>query len=269
VVGAQSGGPAFTDAEKPIVEQMRGLRKLSDDVRPGVTKQLALQIRRLPADSHKAGLAESLANLATEGDPGRDALQEVATTLAEALSELPADHSGQPSSGYAELAQLVRYEHVKVTSDNPQFKAAIEALQVTDKARAGADFTLADLEGKKWTLSGLHGKVVLVNFWATWCPPCRKEMPDLQALYDEFKGRGLVVLAISDETDDKVKPFIAEHKYGYPILLDPERKVNDLFQIGGIPKSFLYDREGKLVAQAIDMRTRPQFLAMFAEAGLK
>ena len=154
VVGAQSGGPAFTDAEKPIVEQMRGLRKLPDDVRPGVTKQLALQIRRLPADSHKAGLAESLANLATEGDPGRDALQEVATTLADALAELPADHSGQPSSGYAELAQLVRYEHVKVNSDNPQFKAAIEALQATDKARAGADFTLADLEGKKWTLSG-------------------------------------------------------------------------------------------------------------------
>ncbi len=269
VVSAQSGGPAFTDAEKPIVEQLRGLRKLSDDVRPGVTKQLALQIRKLPAESHKAGLAESLANLATEGDPGRDALQEVATTLAEALAELPPDHSGQPPSGYVELAQLARYEHVKVSSDNPQFKASMETLQAADKARAGADFTLQDLEGKNWTLSSLRGKVVLVNFWATWCPPCRKEMPDLQALYNEFRDRGLVVLAISDETEDKVKPFIVDHKYGYPILLDPGRKVNDLYQIGGIPKSFLYDREGRLVAEAIDMRTRRQFLEMFAEAGLK
>jgi peroxiredoxin len=114
-----------------------------------------------------------------------------------------------------------------------------------------------------------HGKVVVLNFWATWCPPCRKEMPDLETLYQQFKDQGLLILAISDEDAGKVKPFIAQQKVTYPILLDPDRKVNDLFQIEGIPKTFVYDRNGKLVAQSIDMRTRRQFLEMLAQAGLK
>jgi peroxiredoxin len=126
-----------------------------------------------------------------------------------------------------------------------------------------------DLHGKKWTLKSLRGKVVLLNFWATWCPPCRKEMPDLEALYNRFKDRGFVILAISDEEASKVDPFITERKITYPVLLDPGRKVNGLFQIDGIPKSFVYDRSGKLVAQSMDMRTRNQFLGMLAQAGLK
>jgi len=111
--------------------------------------------------------------------------------------------------------------------------------------------------------------VVLVNFWATWCPPCRKEMPDLQALYDKYKDQGFVVLSISDEEAAKVAPFIAEKKINYPVMLDPGRKVNDAFAVEGIPKSFVYDREGKLVAQSIDMRTRGQFEQMLAAAGLQ
>jgi peroxiredoxin len=131
------------------------------------------------------------------------------------------------------------------------------------------DFTLTDLDGKTWALKSLQGKVVLINFWATWCPPCRKEMPDLDTLYQRFKGQGLVILAISDEEADKVKPYLAERKATFPILLDPGRKVNELFRIHGIPKSFVYDRNGKLVAQSIDMRTQKQFLEMLGQAGLK
>src|SRR5207237_1512807 len=112
------------------------------------------------------------------------------------------------------------------------------------------------------------GKVVLVNFSATWCDPCRREMPDLETLYRRFKNQGLVVLAISDDEVAKVKQLIAEKQFTYPVLLDPGHKVNEQFRIEGIPKSFVYDREGKLVAQAIDMRTRGQFLAMLAHAGL-
>jgi peroxiredoxin len=78
-----------------------------------------------------------------------------------------------------------------------------------------------------------------------------------------------VVLAISDEEAVKVSPFIAERKISYPVLLDLGRKVNDAFVVEGIPKSFVYDREGKLVAQSIDMRTRGQFQQMLAQAGLK
>ncbi len=255
--------------EKPIVQQLQSLRQLADDERASTTKQLALQIRQLPVTANKVLLAAGLANLSTEGDFGHDTLQEVATTLAEALREEPARATQGPPNPYVELAQLVRYEQVKASLEDPQFAAAMSKLEGDDQLRQQADFTLMDLQGKAWTLSNLRSKVVLVNFWATWCPPCRKEMPDLETLYNRFKDQGLVILAISDEDASKVRPFVAERNVTYPILLDPGRKVNELFQIEGIPKSFVYDRHGKLVAQAIDMRTRKQFLEMLAQAGLQ
>jgi thiol-disulfide isomerase/thioredoxin len=258
----------WSDQEKPIVEQLQGLRGISDDVRARTTLHLAIEIRRLPTKPSKLRLAENLAALSTEGDFGHDTLQEVATTLAGAIRENPlAAAKDQAFMPYAELAQLVRYEHVQADLEDPQFKAALAQLEADDARRQKADFTLTDLQGKAWTLKRLTGKVVLVNFWATWCPPCRKEMPDLQALHEQFRDQ-LVVLAISDEEAAKVEPFIAGRNVTYPILLDPGRKVNELFGVQGIPRSFVYDREEKLVAQAIDMRTRRQFLEMLEQAGL-
>jgi peroxiredoxin len=243
---------------------------LPDDVRGQATKKLAIEIRQLPVTPNKLRLANSLAMLSTEGDFGHDMLQEVATTLAAALREqpLPAEKA-QPPRPYVELAELVRYEHVQATLDDPQFAAAVSKIEADNVRREQADFTLTELSGKTWTLKEQRGKVVVLNFWATWCPPCRKEMPDLEALYQQFKDQGLVILAISDEDAGKVQPFVAQQKVTYPILLDPGRKVNELFQIEGIPKTFVYDRNGKLVAQSIDMRTRRQFLEMLAQAGLK
>ncbi len=259
----------WSDQEKPIVDQLKSLRKLPDDTRATVTKELALQIRQLPVVPNKVVLAIGLANLSTEGDFGHQTLQEVATTLADALREQPQpDVKGQPAAPYAELAQLVRYEHVEATLDAPQFKAAMAKLEADDALRQKANFTLRDLAGKEWSLKDLQGKVVLVNFWATWCPPCRKEMPDLESLYQRFAAQGFVVLAISDEDIGKVKPFIEGRGVTYPVLLDPGRKVTESFQVDGIPKSFVYDRQGKLVAQSIDMRTQQQFLEMLAQAGL-
>ena len=260
----------WTNREKPIATQIGGLRDLPDDVRARTTKNLAIEIRKLPAAPNKVRLAYDLANLSTEGDFGRDTLQEVATTLATALGERPIPAKrGQPAMPYVELAQLVRYEHVRASLDDPQFAAAMSKIEADDERRQQANFTLSDLNGAQWILKGLAGKVVVVNFWATWCPPCRKEMPDLEKLYQQFKDQGLVVLAISDEDVGKVKPFVEKQKVTYPILLDPGRKVNGLFQVEGIPKSFVYDRNGKLVAQSIDMRTRKQFLEMLGQAGLQ
>lgn len=255
--------------EAPIAEKIHNLRQVPDSERGRVTKLLALQIRALPVTSNKLLLATSLANLSTEGDFGRENLQEVATTLADALKEQPIAAKDGPPAQYVVLAQLVKYEHMQAALDAPEFRAAMEKLEADDKARRKADFSLRDLNGQLWTLQMLRGKVVLVNFWATWCPPCRKEMPDLDLLHGQFKEKGLVILAISDEDEGKVKPFLAEHGVHYPILLDPGRKVNDLFRVEGIPKSFVYDRAGKLVAQSIDMRTRKQFLEMLGEAGLR
>ncbi len=256
--------------EQPIADQIKTLRKLDDTVRAQTTKDLALRIRQLPVVPNKLKLAGALANLSTEGDFGRETLQEVTTTLATALREQPPSaKDGRPDDLYIELASLVRYEHMQAESDNPQFAQALTRLEADDAKRQNADFTLTDLSGKPWHLRDLKGQVLLVNFWATWCPPCRKEMPDLQALYDKYKGQGFLVLSISDEESATVVPFIAERKITYPVLLDPGRKVNDAFMVEGIPKSFVYDREGKLVAQSIDMRTRNQFQQMLAQAGLQ
>jgi peroxiredoxin len=274
-IGLLSAAPARAQAqdaarpnEKVISDQINHLRSLPDDVRTRTTKQLAIDIRQLPA-TNKVNLAYALANYSTEGDFGHDTLQEVATTLAGALREKPPAMIGnQPAQAYVELAMLVRYEHVQASLDDPQFAAAIAKIDADNETRRNANFALNDLQGQTWTLQALHGKVVLVNFWATWCQPCRREMPDLDALYQKFKDQGLVILAISDEEAGKINELLAEKRVSYPILLDPGDKVYKLFRLDGIPKSFVYDRDGKLVSQAIDMRTQKQFLELLAKAGL-
>jgi peroxiredoxin len=271
VILAQQQEQEWNAQENPIFEQIKTLRSLPDDVRAKTTKDLALEIRALPASVGKLKLAVYLASRATEGDFGHETLQEVTTTLAGAVQQAPPEDKPTTSNAaYSALAELARYEHMQVSLESPQYKAAMAKLVADDQKRQSADFTLTDLQGKTWTLKDMKGKVVLVNFWATWCPPCRKEMPDLEALYNRFKDQGFVILAISeDEETPKVGPFISEHKITYPILLDPGSTVNNLFQVEGIPKSFVYDRDGKLVAQSIDMRTQRQFLEMLAQAGLQ
>ena len=264
-VSAQKQQIAWTDQEKPIAEEISKLRSLPDDVRGKTQRDLAMKIRTLPASSNKLRLAMGLAARATEGDFGRGTLQEVTTTLADAIRE----SSPKSEDPYLELASLVRYEHMNASVDSPLYSAAMAKLDANERKRNDANFTLDDLNGKPWTLRGFKGKVVLLNFWATWCPPCRKEMPDLESLYKRFGPQGFVILGVSDEDAPVVQKFIAQQGITYPVLLDPGRKVNTLFQIEGIPKTFVYDREGKIVAQSIDMRTRGQFLEMLARAGLK
>lgn len=256
--------------EQPIIDGIRKLRSLPDETRGKANQELALQIRALPAVPNKVRLAVALASRATEGDFGHDSLQEVTTTLADAVREQPQpEEKGQPAYAYVELAELARYEHMHIELNDPEYAKALALVASQEQRRAKVDFALTDLNGRNWALKDLRGKVVLLNFWATWCPPCRKEMPDLDALYDKFKKKGLVILSVSDEDEATVRKFLSGYHYGYPIALDPGRKINTAFEIEGIPKTFVYDRNGKLVTQSIDMRTRKQFLDMLAEAGLK
>jgi peroxiredoxin len=256
--------------ESSIVSEIKTLRSLSQQQRPITTIKVANEIASLPPSPHKVQLADALAHLVTEGDQGEDAPQAVADTLAKSLAESPiAPKKDEIPMPYTDLAKLARYAGVHVTLSDPLFAKANDQLAANEAEIAKADFTLKDLHNKKWTISQLRGKIVLVNFWATWCPPCRAEMPDLDAIYTHYQSQGLVVLSISDEDSFKVNSFIAPTGYHPPVLIDPGDTVHKMFHVEGIPETFVFDRDGKLVAIAIDQRTQRQFFNMLGQAGLQ
>ena len=255
--------------ESTIIDQLKSLRGVAEAQKPAEVIKIAGEIGTLPAGEKKVRLADSLAHLVTEGDQGNDARQAVADTLAKALAESPiAPKKDQPPMPYADLAKLVRYENVTAKLDDPLYARATQKLVDDEAEIAKADFTLRDLKGKKVTLSELHGKLVMVNFWATWCAPCLLEMRDLDALSTYFEKQGLVILSITDEDLFKVGSFLAPMKYHPTVVFDPSGKIHQQFHVDGIPRTFLFDRDGKLLSVAIDQQTRKQFLTMLTKTDL-
>lgn len=131
--------------------------------------------------------------------------------------------------------------------------AEAETLPDEGSAVSAPDFTLTDQFGAEHTLSDYRGKVVFLNFWATWCPPCRAEMPDIQKLYESYGDAGEVVIlavatpGVSGETDEAgVAAFLAEHGYTYPVVMDPTGQVLSDYGISAFPTTFMIDREGSI-----------------------
>lgn len=121
-----------------------------------------------------------------------------------------------------------------------------------EEGHLAPDFALMTLEGKTIRLSEFRGqKVVLINFWATWCPPCRLEMPTMQQIYSEYKVKGFEILAVNIEPDAKqaIGDFVKELRLTFPILLDPDMKVTRKFRVIGLPISVLIDRQGIIRAK--------------------
>ncbi|MBI2205115.1 MAG: TlpA family protein disulfide reductase [Candidatus Rokubacteria bacterium] len=117
------------------------------------------------------------------------------------------------------------------------------------------DFTLALADGTRFRLSEHRGKAVLVNFWATWCPPCREEMPAMERLYRQHKDRGLVLVAVSVDADPAVvTPYLRENKLSFPVALDPKMDVADTYGVRALPSSFVVDREGRVTVLALGPR---------------
>lgn len=116
--------------------------------------------------------------------------------------------------------------------------------------KVGSDapnFSLEQLNGPEMALSELKGKGVVLNFWGTWCEPCKEEMPALQKQYDQFKDKGLVVLGVNiGESPVAVEPFIQQYGVSFPILLDRQSQITKLYRIGPIPTTFFISPDGEV-----------------------
>lgn len=111
------------------------------------------------------------------------------------------------------------------------------------------NFSLNSLEGTEYELDKLKGKGVLVNFWGTWCKPCKEEMPYMEELYHEYQDQGFEILAVNvSETEVAVKGFVNEYGLTFPVLIDTRSDVLDAFQVSPLPTSFFIDSKGKIVS---------------------
>jgi len=122
--------------------------------------------------------------------------------------------------------------------------------------RKAPDFSLKDLNGKGVEIKQFKGKVIFLNFWATWCGPCKEEMPGMEALHQQLKEKNFVMLTISVDYEGikPVQEFINKHRYTFSVLLDPKGETLDLFEVKGIPTTFLIDKKGKMLGKAIGPR---------------
>ena len=117
------------------------------------------------------------------------------------------------------------------------------------------DFNLLDLTGKRVILSGLKGKIVFLNFWATWCSPCREEMPSMQKLYARFKDKDFAMVAVSlNEPASAVKKFFKDYNLTFTALLDSDGELMSPYGIRGIPNTFIIDRDGTIIGKAFGPR---------------
>ena len=143
------------------------------------------------------------------------------------------------------LVALSGHRGARIAVNSGQSEAPVAA------GSQAANFNLETLDGTTVSLESLRGKVVFLNVWATWCEPCREEMPSMQTLYNDFKSnKDFVMLAVSQDTKGRaaVAPYVAKNGYHFTVLLDPENKLMDTYTVSRVPETFIIDRKGQIVA---------------------
>jgi peroxiredoxin/outer membrane lipoprotein-sorting protein len=159
-------------------------------------------------------------------------------------------------------------------SFNPPSNAAeVQALNLPGErvlltGKNAMDFELKDIQGAQVRLSDYRGKIVLLDFWATWCPPCRKELPSIEKLHREFAGKDVVVLGINDEDSGTVKGFLKKNEYTLPTLMDSKKNVHRMYGARAIPTVIVIDRNGVIRVHYIGGRSEAELMAALKTAGL-
>jgi peroxiredoxin len=146
---------------------------------------------------------------------------------------------------------------IKENTDSREIDRLLRDMGVTKVPNLAppVDFNLLDINGNKIVLSGLKGKIVFLNFWATWCSPCREEMPSMQKLYARFKDKDFAMVAVSlNEPASAVKKFFKDYNLTFTALLDSDGELMSPYGIRGIPNTFIIDRDGTIIGKAFGPR---------------
>ncbi len=127
------------------------------------------------------------------------------------------------------------------------------------------DFTLMDLDGNEISLSDFNGKVLILNFWATWCPPCREEIPDFVEVYNEYESEDVQFIGVSNEDISTLRSFVEDYNISYPILIDDEN-IMGKWGISAIPTTFVFDKDGQIISKSVGTMTREQLVNIIEDA---
>jgi peroxiredoxin len=150
-----------------------------------------------------------------------------------------------------------------ITDKNEKIKTGLE------KGDLAPAFELTTLDGKKMKLSDYRGKKVILNFWATWCPPCKAEIPDMEKFYSNYKEKNIAILGVNltkaEQDQSAVKSFVKEYGVTYPIPLDKESSVAEMYQVSAIPTSYIIDPQGIIIQKIVgpmDFETMKSLLSI-------
>ncbi|MCC6544562.1 MAG: TlpA family protein disulfide reductase [Nitrospirae bacterium] len=131
------------------------------------------------------------------------------------------------------------------------YSATYLGIQEFSSPLEAKEFTLKDVSNKQVNLKDFRGKVIMLNFWATWCGPCREEMPSMEKLYRQFKGKGFVILAVASGEDiNSVNKFIKHYNLTFPALIDSDYKVSDNYKVWALPTTYFINSKGQIIGKA-------------------
>lgn len=131
------------------------------------------------------------------------------------------------------------------------YSATYLGIQEYSSPQEAKEFSLKDLKNKKINIKDFRGKVVMLNFWATWCAPCRDEMPSMEKLYRQFKEKGFVIIAVASGEDiQSVNKFIKQYNLTFPALLDSDYKVTDNYKVWALPTTYFINSKGQIIGKA-------------------